>query len=325
MKFRKVPLAVVDVEDRLGDGQILTPEGADLFVSSEFGATAGTDGSSWRRAFATMEQAFEWIDALSSGDERKSNGVIHVSGDIRDQDLYAPLGAYGWKIRGEFLGRARHTTSSGTVLAGNGAAWREAATAADAPLLKLREQGWTLENLLMLPQSGYAAVQLRCAEDATDPDASHAVFRRIRFISSGTRVGYGLEDIGGMAHIGVYDCDFRLLEFAWKQTSVGIRSPQDHEWFRNRFSGCKTDIAMNAARCAFRGNRHETPYHATTHPTTLNLASTADTSEPNFAIDNEFADDAADVTVAKGYKPATGDVWRNRVADTAADIVTVPT
>lgn len=323
MKFRKVPLAVTNVDDRMGDAQLVTPEGADLFVSSEFGATAGVPGSSWDKAFVTMTQAFEWIDRLPVTDPRKSNGVIHVSGDIRDQGITAPLNAYGWKIRGEFHGRPRHTTSSGVVLDGNGAAWREAATAANAPLVNLREQGWTFENLLMMPESGYSAVRLRCAESAAIPDASHAVFRRVRFISSGSQVGYGLEDDGGMAQIGVYGCWFTNLEYAWKQSSVSIRGPQDHEWFDNRFSGCKHDIGMNAARCEFRRNRHFTKYHATTHPTTLNLALTGGDGN-NWVMDCEFADALADVTIAKGYKPGTGDVWRTRDADTAADDVVVP-
>jgi hypothetical protein len=253
----------------------------------------------------------------------ESHDAIYVAGDIRFQGT-APLGSYGVKIIGAVGGRNRHVTSDGVVLTGNGVAWREEATAGDAALIELREQGWEIHNILMLPQSGYAAVKLHCEENATYPDASHFIASNVRFISTGTRVGYGIEDVGGAAHIGVYDCEFRLLEYAWKQTSVGIRNPQDHEWFRNRFSGCKTDIGMNAARCSFRGNRFETKYDGTNHPTTLNLALTADSSEPNFVIDNEFTDAAADVTIAKGYKPATGDVWRNRVAGTAADIVTVP-
>lgn len=310
----------IAVYDYLGGGQVAPARGPVFFADGSNGATNDT-GKDWNHALSTMDAVFDKIEALPTAE--KSNGIIYATGDFRDQGLYAPLGAYGWKIIGVRGGRNRHTTSSGTVLNGNGAAWREAATAAGAPLLKLREQGWEIHNFLMMPESGYSAVQMRCAEDATDPDASHATFQNVRFISSGTRVGYGIEDIGGAAHIGVYGCEFTNLEYAWKQTSLAIRSPQDHQWFDNRFNGCKTDIAMNATRCEFRRNRHMTAYDGTNHPTTLNLASTGGDGG-NWVIDCEFADAIADVTIAKGYKPGTGDVWRTRATDTAADDVTVP-
>lgn len=251
-----------------------------------------------------------------------SNDVILVRGDIREH-ASAPVGVYGVRIISANGGRPRHSTSGGVVLPGNSASWREAAVAGNAPLLQLREHGWELHGFTMIPQSGYAAVQLRTVEDAVDPDASHAIFRRMRFISGGTRVGYGLECVGGFAQLGVYGCWFTNLEYAYKPTSYGIRNDQDHEWFDNRFSGNKIDVAMNATRCEFRRNRFLTVYDGTTHPTTLNLANTGGDGT-NRVVDNEFADAAVDVTIAKGYKPGTSDVWRNRVANTAADIVTVP-
>lgn len=285
------------------------------YVDTVNGADGGSfDGRSPTAAFRTMEEAFENV---------ASRDTIFVKGDVREQGLYTPLGVYGVRIIGANYGRPHHSTSGGTVQDGNSTSWREAATAGNAPLVKFREQGWELHNITMIPQSGYAAVQLRCAEDATDPDASHAIFNKVRFISGGTRVGYGIEQIGGSAQLGVYGCWFTNLEYAYKPTSYGIRNDQDHEWFDNRFSGNKTDIAMNATRCEFRRNRHFTVYNGTTHPTTLNLANSGGDGN-NWVMDVEFADAIADVTIAKGYKPGTGDVWRTRASDTAADDVTVP-
>lgn len=289
-----------------------------LFVVDTVNGNDNNDGRSFEGAKQTMAAALAAVD---------SRDVIYAVGDIREQDLYAPLGVYDVQIIGANRGRPRHSTSGGTVVDGNGTSWREASTAANAPLIKLREQGWGIHNITMIPESGYSAVQLRCAEDATDPDASHFVASGVFFVSSGTRVGYALEDIGGANHVGIYGCEFRLLEYAWKQTSVGIRSPQWHQWFDNIFTGNKNDVALNALACEFRRNRFRTVYDATTHPITLDLADTADAgvaATANFVVDNEFADAAANVTIAKGYVPGTGDVWRNRVSDTAADIVTVP-
>jgi hypothetical protein len=255
-----------------------------------------------------------------------SNDAIYVAGDIRAQ-VTAPQDVYGVKIIGAVGGRPRHVTDSGVVMSGNGCAWREEATAAGTPLLTLREQGWEIHNILMIPETGTAAVKLHRTELAAAMDASHAVFNGVKFISSGTRVGYGLEDVGGAYRVLVENCEFVNLEFAWKQTSLGIANPSAHVWRNNVFDSNKTDIAMNALACLFENNRFQTPYDGTTHPTTLNLASAADAgsaTRKNLVLNNVFADAAADVTIAKGYKPATGDVWRNKVTNTAADIVTVP-
>lgn len=303
-----------------------TNPGVDLFVDTVNGTT-NASGLGWDRALSTVEGACDRLDSpkfFSSIFAR--NARIWVIGDVREQ-FTAPLGVYGVKVIGASAGRPRHSTSGGTVVDGNGTSWRQSASAEGRSLLAIHEQGWEFHNILFVPESGYSAINLRRAEDATDPDASHAVFKGCKFISGGTRVGYGLEDVGGAYHVTVEDCEFFNLEFGWKQTSVGVDSPTAHVWRRNVFSGNKTDVAMNAKNCLFQGNFFTTVYHATTHPTTLNLASTADAgvaTAKNMVVENYFADAAADVTIAKGYKPATGDIWRNYVADTAADIVTVP-
>lgn len=288
--------------------------------SEDMGASDANDGLSADRPIATPAQLQRNISALNT--QFKSNGVVFVTGDVRGA-FVGPLGAYGWKIIGVAGGRPRHTTSSGVVLPGNGAAWREHATAEALPLLELREQGWEVHNLLMMPQSGYSAVKLHTEETASYPDGSHAIFSGVRFISPGDQVGYGIEDYGGAAHIGVHGCEFVNLEYAWKQSNVSIRNPQDHEWHYNRFSGCKTDIAGNFDRSDFYRNRHRTAYHASTHPTTLNLALTGGNGG-NCVREVYFKDNLADVTILKGYKPGTGDDWRTYEPDTAAFDVVVP-
>lgn len=305
------------------DAELLVDRGSrgpHLFVDTGFGGD-GRSGASWKNALDTIQEAIERLSDMHAKTPGSAcHATIHALGDLRGA-VTAPLGVYGVKIKGEFFGRPRHTTSGGVYLTGNSCGWREAATAENAPLLKLIEHGWVLDNIIMIPQSGYAAVQLN-SNETTLPDASHAEFHRVRFFSSG-QVGYGLECVGGLAQIGVYGCWFTGLEYAYKPTSYGIRTDQDHEWFDNRFAGCKTDIAMNATRCEFRRNRHFTAYNASTHPTTLNLANTGGDGN-NWVQDVEFADALGDVTIAKGYKPGTGDVWRTREADTAADDVVVP-
>lgn len=324
MKVRRTPLGVLDVADH-GDGQILMPEGMDLFYSSEYGRSRAP-GTSWDKASNSMEQLFEKIDALPSTSARKSNGTIHVSGDVRGA-LTAPLGAYGWKIQGAFHGRPRHVTNNGVVSPGNGAAWRQAAVADGAPLLTLREQGWEIRNFLMVPESGYGAVKLRREETATYPDASHFRMADCRIIGPGTRVGLGIDDAGASYNIEVLRTVFENLEYAYHASGVGIAAPYRHRWLHNTFVLNKNDIVGNFHGSLLRKNAFRTAYNAGTHPKTVYLNETADAggaTDPNLVVENYFADAAADVAIAKGYKPATGDIWRNYVTDTAAFIVTVP-
>jgi hypothetical protein len=56
----------------------------------------------------------------------------------------------------------------------------------------------------------------------------------------------------------------------------------------------------------------------------VNLVAVAAQGNLNQVINNIFSDVAANVTIAKGYKPGANDQWRNYVDGTAAYIVAVP-
>lgn len=292
-----------------------------LAVSPQHGSDTANSGTSFSSPYATVAKALSVM---------VDNQKVFVVGDIREQNVIAPLGIYGGQIIGLAGGRPRHTTSNGVVLDGNGSTWRELASPTATPLLLLREQGWGVSNLMMIPRTGQAAIQLRRDEDATYPDPSHAIFKGIKFISSGTRVGYGIQDIGQSYNLAIEDCEFEGLEYAYNPSAGGAfggAAPGHHNWLRNKFTGNKTDITGNFVGSTFRGNRFHTPYHGTTHPTTINLAVTSSAGsadDVNYVLENYFADAAGNVTIAKGYKPATGDVWRNYVTDAAAAIVAVP-
>ena len=282
------------------------------------------DGFSADRPLATIGQAFTNISALPL--RYRSDGVIRVRGHLKEQ-VAAPLGAYGWKIIGAAGGRPRHSTSDGAFLDSNGCHWSEEATATNAPLLTLREHGWEVYGIMFVPESGYPAIRLRREETATYPDASHSKIALNRFFQSGA-VGQGIDDYGAGSHALIAYNEFEGLEFGYKSGNVGISAPNRHHFYRNDFNSCKNDIVGNFYGTKIEANVFRTVYHATTHPNTVNCAYTADAgvaANGNRVFDNHFADNAADVTIAKGYKPATGDVWRNFVANTAAYVVTVPT
>ncbi len=277
--------------------------------------TSGSDGDG--STAPNGSPATPWATMAKALANVASNDVILVRGDVREQ-VTAPLGVYGVRIIGAHGGRPRHD---------GGVRWREPAVAGNLPLLTLREQGWEVCNILMVPETGYSAVKLHRAESATYPDASHAIFRGVKFIGNvaiTTAGGIGIEDYGGMHHVLVEDCEFANLVSAIVGTNVSIAAPLRNTIRRNTFSLNTHDIRLNGSGCLVQDNDFLTLYHGTTHPTTVNLAYTAPGTYPNRVTGNRFADAAADVTIAKGYKPSTGDVWRNKVTDTADDIVAVP-
>jgi len=258
-------------------------------------------------AFKTMAYAFTKV-----GD----NDIIGVLGDVREQ-IIAPLGITGVSVIGMAGGRTRHD---------DGVRWREPATALDAPLLTLRNQGWEVHNILFVPQDGYSSIRLRREETTTYPDGSHAVIEGCKFIGGvahGSHAGLGIEDYGGMHHVLICGNEFSELDGAIIATNVSIAAPLRNLIEDNIFEDNVVCIAMNGSLCTVRRNQLMTPYSAT-YTTHINMAYTADPATGNFVVDNILADATANVTIAKGYKPSTGDVWRNWVTDAADAVVAVP-
>jgi len=267
-------------------------------------------GLNWDVALATVEEAFAKV-----GD----NGLIAIIGDVREQ-ITAPLGVTGVKVVGVAGGRNRHD---------DGVRWREPATALDAPLVTIRQQGWEFHNILFVPQDGYSAIRAHRAESTTYPDSSHFIVKNCKFIGGaaiGSQAGIGIEDWGGNHHYLVEDCEFHELDNAIvaPSGSPGIAAP-----LRNTIKNCifednVDDICMDGNLCRILNNIFMTPYGTKNHDNTVNMAYVTDVSGANFVIGNIFADATANVTIAKGYGPSTGDVWRNFVTDAADPVVAVP-
>jgi hypothetical protein len=304
------------------------PFGQTIYVQGNgstgaYGASDKNDGLSAETPLATMTQAMANIAALNT--RYKNDGVIVARGYFAEH-VVAPLNAYGWTIVAGSGGLPRHSTSGGVFLTSNGCHW--AAAAGGTPLLDLREHGWAVIGLMMVPQASYGAIRLHREETATYPDASHAIISGNRFFGPSTRAGIAIDDYGAGSHCLFVDNKFEDLEFAYKASGVGISAPNRHNFLSNDFNSCKNDICGNFYGTRIEKNVFRTVYNASTHPNTVNMAYTADAGiavNSNRVFDNRFADAAADVTIAKGYKPATGDVWRNWVSDTAAYVVAVPT
>lgn len=250
----------------------------------------------------------------------KSRDLILFAGVLLEQAV-APQDVFDVTIMGA-ANRPRQATDGG-VPTGGGASWlAPSSPTATTPLLKLREQGWTIANIQFAPVASSACVRLSRAETAADMDGSHATFIDCYFVGGGAS-GIGIEDVGGCSRVLIENCRFEALGgTAIKGISTGIAVPTHWDIRNNRFNGNTNAIGMSlneglVYRNFFRQAANDANFK-------VNLVAVSGQGEKNQVIDNIFSDVTANVTIAKGYKPGTSDVWRNWVTDAADAIVTVP-
>lgn len=201
------------------------------YVDGQSGAD-GNSGRSFNNAFATVERAFEKIDSYDE---------VVISGVIREQGIIAPLGVFDVTLIGAG-NKPRQATSSGSPT-GGGATWLPLSSpTAATPLLVLREQAWTLRNIFMSAHTDASCVEIRRAEDATYPDASHAKFEGMVF-GGGL---YGIQDIGGCSFVDILGCEFRDISgssaYAIRNTSTAIAAPLRWRIMNNFFRNNKNHI-----------------------------------------------------------------------------------
>lgn len=270
----------------------------------------GNNGRSPDQAFLTMAKAFEMIDTYD---------FIVFQGVIREQ-LTSPVGVEDITIFGG-ANRPRQATNNG-VATGGGASWlAPSSPTALTPLLKIREQGWKLGNFQMSPVTSSSCVRLSRAETVNDNDGSHAILKGMYLVGGTT--GIGVEDVGGCSRVAIEECRFELLTgTAIKGISTGIAVPSGWEIKNNLFLRNTNSIGMSLTQGLVENNRINQAANDTNFK--VNLVAVAGQGSLNMVLDNVFSDAAANVTIAKGYKPGTTDVWRNFVTDTAEYIVTVP-
>lgn len=238
----------------------------------------------------------------------RSRDIIVLGGVLREQAV-APLGVYDVTIIGA-ANRPRQATSGG-VPTGGGATWLAPATGAVAatPLLELREQGWSIQNVMFNGPTDAACVKMHREETATYPDASHASFQGCRF--SGF---VGIEDYGGHSDVLIDDCMFDNLAGAGggsiKVTNQGIAIPGFWLVKNSRFLRQVNGIVGAWVDSVFRKNTIEL---ATT--VTINSAS-GNVGLRNFWYLNHFNILAADFDPAGGITGNATDTWVSDLQDT---------
>lgn len=251
----------------------------------------------------------------------RSRDLIVIGGVLRDQCQF-PLDVYDLTIIGA-ANRPRQATSGGTAT-GGGATWMAPTSpTALTPLAEVRAQGYQFENISFTPHTSSAAIRLTRSASVDTIDAGHAIIRGCLISGQGGSGQIGIEDNGGSGFVLVEDCRFQLLTgTAILGLNTAAAVPRDWHIRNNRFNGNTNAIAMSLTESLIEWNKiRQTANDAANK---VNLVSVAGQGSNNQVLRNLFSDAAANVTIAKGYKPGTGDVWRNWVTDTAADIVTVP-
>ena len=271
----------------------------------------GNDGLSPLTPFATVAKAFTKI---------KSTDVIVLEGDIREQ-VVSPAGIYDVTLIGG-ANTPRQATSGG-VATGGGATWRPPASpTAATPLLEILVQGWDVLNISFTPHTSSAGIRTTRSASVDATDGSHFRISNCLFNAQGGSGTIGIEDNGGASFGMIDNCRFIGLTTAIKGLNTASNVPQGWRITQNRFNTNTNAIGMSLNQSLVDNNFIRQTANDTNFK--VNLIAVSAQGEFNQVINNIFPDAAANVTIAKGYKPGANDVWRNQVTDTAADIVTVP-
>lgn len=283
------------------------------FVDTVNGSDGNT-GKSPNSAFATMGRAF-YTDTITAGEGTTSNlgpnDTIFFKGTVREQ-LIAPLTKVVNGTSRAVTGVQIIGMSGGGVRDDDGAKWTYPASGATAgmALLRCRQQGWSVSNFLMTPEvTSSACVELRRAEDATNPDASHFVAAGMRFVGIDVTTTYGIRDIGGCSNVQIQDSEFQLCTTGIYNSSTSIAVPLRWKIYGCRFIDNTNHVSGSFTDLVFANNVFVT--EATGN---IDLIAVSGQGATNVVTGNVFHNAAADITISDGYQGSATDVWTQNFA-----------
>jgi hypothetical protein len=270
-------------------------------------------GGGPRGAYSTWAQVKQQL---------QSKDVVVLGGVLREQGT-SPANVFDVTIIGA-ANNPRQATSGG-VPTGGGACWLAPSSGAVAatPLLEIFSAGWQVINIEFTPHTSSAGLRFTRSASVDATDGSHFTVQDCWFSANGGTSQIGIEDNGGSS-FGVIDSNVfqSLTGTAIKGISTASNVPQMWQISNNRFNGNTNAIGMSLNDGLVLNNYIRQTANDTNFK--INLIAVSAQGANNQVLFNVFSDAAANVTIAKGYKPGTGDVWRNYVTDTAAQIITVP-
>lgn len=140
----------------------------------------GLDGNRGRDRYTPLKTMAAVMAKVGSGD------VIHLRGNITE-NITAPAGVFDVTIMGA-TGRPRHADTHTGNNGYSAATWK--ASSQTDPLLILRQQGWTLQNILFDCPTSDAAIEFirDAASGDSERDSSHARILNCRFASGATGI-----------------------------------------------------------------------------------------------------------------------------------------
>lgn len=245
----------------------------------------------------------------------RSRDVIVLGGVLREQAV-APLNIYDVTIIGA-ANQPRQATSGGSPT-GGGACWLAPTTpVASTPLLELRAQGWSFENIEFTPANASAAIRLTRSATVDTIDAGHARFQGCYFAGNGGTTQIGIEDNGGCRSVVVSDCRFEGLGgTALLSLNTGAAVPLAWLIELSQFQQNTNDIRMSLSYASILKNRFMTA-GAGGH-VVINDTFIAVQGGNNQILLNQFSNTEAEIAPATGFTGAATDTWMNYVNNQAA-------
>lgn len=217
---------------------------SEWFVDPQNGGS-GADGRDPSSPLSTVAGA---LAKASSGD------TIYVVGNITEEitgsNLLEDISIIGVANRPRHADHARDQLAGTTV---SGASWRQAAShGATTPLLKIRGQGWHIENILFVPPSDAAAIFLdrNALSGVSEFDASHATIKGNRFAG-----GQNAIDVTDCFNVHIVGNTFQdATAAAIMSTGTGVAQPLMALIEGNEFNNNDKHISVAYSRATIKGN-----------------------------------------------------------------------
>ena len=246
----------------------------------------------------------------------RSRDVIILGGVLREQAV-APDDVYDVSIIGA-ANQPRQATSGG-VPTGGGACWIAPTTpVATTPLLEIRSQGWSFENIEFTPVNASAAIRLTRSAVTDTIDAGHALFTGCYFAGNGGTTQIGIEDNGGCRSVAVQGCRFEGLG-GTALLSLNTAAAVPLAWLieLNQFQQNLNDIKMSLSYASILKNRFMTAGAGAANKV-ISTTFIAAQGGNNQILLNQFSNTEAEIAPGSGYTGAASDTWMNYVNNQAA-------